>query len=272
MPHAYRLLVVDIDGTLVDKAGHISSEDSEALLAARRLGLEVTLSTGRAVMACREIIGKLALDGYHVFFDGALVSSPDKGSELYAQPIKRPILREMVEFARLNGIYLELFTANSFFVERETWATEIRRRFFTLEPIVVDFNEIWNRERIIKAQLITASPEEAAGAQKFREHFDVRLHFSWAKTPAFPNVDFINVVDPGVSKGKALQVLAAYLGIAMAEVMAIGDGLNDISLLSIAGLSIAMQDAPARVREMADYVTLDVDHSGVAVALKKFIL
>jgi Cof subfamily protein (haloacid dehalogenase superfamily) len=272
MSHTYRLLVVDIDGTLVDRDGNISIEDREALLAARRLGFEVSLSTGRAVMACREIISQLALDGYHVFFDGALVISPDKGSELYAQPIKKPLLREMVEFTRLNDIYLELFTASSFYVERETWATEIRRRFFTLEPVLVDYNEIWNRERIIKAQLITASSEEAVGAQKFYEHFNSRLHFSLAKTPAFPDVDFINVVDSGVSKGKALQVLAEYLGITMAGVVAIGDGLNDIPLLSIAGLSIAMQDAPAKVRELADYVTLDVDHSGVAAALKKFIL
>jgi Cof subfamily protein (haloacid dehalogenase superfamily) len=223
-------------------------------------------------MACREIISQLALDGYHVFFDGALVSRPGEGSELYDEPIERPILKEMVDFARLNGIYLELFTASSFFIERETWATEIRRRFFTLEPVLVNYNEIWNRERIIKAQLITASSEEAAGAQKFCEYFDSQLHFSWAKTPAFPDVDFINVVAPGVSKGKALQVLAEYLGVALSEVVAIGDGLNDISLLSIAGLSIAMQDAPAKVRELADYVTLDVDHSGVAAALKKFIL
>jgi Cof subfamily protein (haloacid dehalogenase superfamily) len=272
MPHAYRLLVVDIDGTLVDRHGSVSPEDREALLDVRRSGLGVTLSTGRAVQACRGILEQLALDGYHVFFDGALVSDPEQGREVYARPVDGKTLVEMIEFARRRDIYLELFTATAFFIERETWATEIRRRFFDLEPTMVNFNDISPSERIIKAQIITASAEEAAGAKKFCEHFDGRLNFSWAKTPAFPEVDFINVVDPEVSKGRALRALASHLGIAIAEVMAIGDGLNDIPLLSIAGLAVAMQNAPDEVREVADYITLDVDHGGVAAAVKKFLL
>ena len=96
--------------------------------------------------------------------------------------------------------------------------------------------------------------------------------FSWAKTPAYPGIDFINVVDPEVSKGRALQALTSHLGISLAEVMAIGDGINDIPLLSIAGLAVAMQNAPEEVREVADDITLDVDHSGVAAAVKKYLL
>ena len=77
---------------------------------------------------------------------------------------------------------------------------------------------------------------------------------------------------PGVSKGRALEALASYLGISLAEVMAIGDGINDIPLLSVAGLAIAMGNAPDEVKAVADYITLDVDHSGVAAAIEKFLL
>jgi hypothetical protein len=75
-----------------------------------------------------------------------------------------------------------------------------------------------------------------------------------------------------VSKGRALEALASYLGISLAEVMAIGDGINDIPLLSVAGLAIAMGNAPDEVKAVADYITLDVDHSGVAAAIEKFLL
>jgi Cof subfamily protein (haloacid dehalogenase superfamily) len=272
MPPAYRLLVVDIDGTLVDRRGSISLQDREALLDVRRSGLAVTLSTGRAVQACRGIIKQLALDGCHIFFDGALVSDPALGREVYARPVDRPAVIEMIEYARHRNIYLELFTATAFFIERETWATEIRRRFFDLEPTRVNFDDILSSERVIKAQIITASTEEAAAAKKFCEHFDRRLSFSWAKTPAYPDVDFINVVDPEVSKGRALLALTTHLGIDLAEVMAIGDGLNDIPLLVTAGLAVAMENAPDEVREVADYVTTDVDHNGVATAVKKYLL
>ena len=266
----YKLLVVDIDGTLIGKDGSISTEDSEALLNARRSGIGVSLSTGRAAQSCRPIIDRLALDGYHIFFDGALVSNFDK--EVYAEPIDRGVVKEAIEFARQNDIYLELYSASRFFVERQTWATEIHREFFNLEPTVVDFTGLWERERIIKGGLVIASPEEIAKAKSFRLHFERNLHFSLAKSPAYPNVDFINVVDLGVSKGKALAALASHLGIPMAEVMAIGDGTNDIPLLSSAGLAVAMGNAPDEVKAVADHITLDVEHNGLAAAVKEFLL
>ncbi len=266
----YRLLVVDIDGTLIGKNGNISDEDREALSEVRRAGIGVSLSTGRAAQGCLPVIERLALDGYHIFFDGALVSNFSE--EVYAEPIDSGVVREAIEFTRQNDIYLELYSASRFFVERENWATEIHREFFNLEPVVVDFSGIWERERIIKGGLVTASPEEAAKTEKFRLQFKRSLHFSMARSPAYPGVDFTNVVNLGVSKGKALAALASHLKIPMAEVMAIGDGTNDIPLLSSVGLAVAMGNAPDEVKAVAHYITLDVDHSGLAAAVNEFLL
>ena len=83
----YKLLVVDIDGTLVGSEREISAQNRKALDEARRLGVGVTLSTGRAVLACRAILDQLALDGHHIFFDGALISG--RGEEVYAEPLDR---------------------------------------------------------------------------------------------------------------------------------------------------------------------------------------
>ena len=77
MPKNYKLLVIDIDGTLLDKRGIISDEDTKALARAKAAGIRVSLSTGRAVKACTKILSQLALDGYHIFFDGALVCNPE---------------------------------------------------------------------------------------------------------------------------------------------------------------------------------------------------
>jgi len=137
---------------------------------------------------------------------------------------------------------------------------------------VVDFTQLWNQERIIKGELMTSSPQEAAQARSFYLQFNASLRFSWARTPAYPGVDFINVLDPEVSKGTALVALASHLGISLSEVIAIGDGTNDIPLLSCAGLAIAMDNAPDEVKEVADYITLDVDHSGLAAAIERFLL
>ena len=270
--HPYKLLVVDIDGTLLGKNGTISAEDRDALARACALGIQVSLSTGRVAKASLRIINQLSLDGCHIFFDGALVSNPKKGEEVYVQPISKVVVRQAVEFVHLNEINIEFYSASHYFAERETWSTDIRRQFFGIEPTIVDFINLWEQERIIKGTLTVSSPEERAKASRFCLQFEYSLHFSSTKSPAYPEVDFINVLAPGVSKKKALEALASHLGISMNEIIAIGDGTNDISLLSSVGLAIAMDNAPDEVKAVADYVTLDVDHSGLAVAIDKFLL
>jgi Cof subfamily protein (haloacid dehalogenase superfamily) len=269
-PVKYKLLVVDIDGTLLGREGSISAKDREALAEARRSGIKVCLSTGRAAQGCRSIIDQLSLDGYHIFFDGALVSN--LGDEIYAEPLDRKVVKEAVEFVQRNDVYIELYSTTQYFVERENWATEIHRQYFKLEPTVVDFTDLWNRERIIKGGLITHSPEEIVQARSFRLHFDRRLHFSMARSPAFPDVEFTNVLAPEVSKGKALEALVSHMGVSLGEVAAIGDGTNDIPLLSSVGLAIAMGNAPDEVKSVVHHITLDVDHSGLAAAINHFLL
>ena len=270
--NSYKLLVVDIDGTLVGKDRNILPEDRQALAKACDLGVKVSLSTGRAAQACLSIISQLALDSYHIFFDGALVSNPADNEEVYVQPLSQAVVKQAVEFAHLNDINIDLYSTTHYFVERETWSSTVHRNFFGIQPTVVDFTKLWQRERIIKGGLVATSPQEAAKARIFHLQFKSSLHFSWVRTPAFPGVDFINVVAPGVSKGKALKALASHLGIPLTQVIAIGDGANDIPLLSLAGLGIAMGNAPAEVKAAADYITLDVNRGGIAAAIKKFLL
>ncbi len=266
----YKLLVVDIDGTLLDRNGNISPEDRQTLTKVRDLGIQVSLSTGRAVNASLHIIDRLGLDSHHIFFDGALISSPSLDKEVYVKPISQAVLKQMIECAHQLNLDLELHSATDYFVERETWSTDARRQFFDMKPTIVDFTNI-PKERIIKGNLITRTPQEAAKAEEFRHQCGARLHFSLARTPAYPGVDFINLLAPGVSKGKALETLAPYLGVSLTEVIAVGDGTNDISLLTTAGLAIAMGNAPDEVKAIADHVTLDVDHSGLTVAINKFL-
>jgi Cof subfamily protein (haloacid dehalogenase superfamily) len=266
----YKLLVVDIDGTLLGRGRTISAENKEALDQARKLGVGVALSTGRAVLACRDILDQLELDGYHIFFDGALVS--DLGEEVYAEPLDRGVVREAIEFARRLKIDLELYSMTHYFVERETWSTDAHRQFFGIEPTIVDFTGLWERERIIKGGLASVNPRQVAKAREFYARFESSLHFSLAKSPAFPDVEFTNVVALEVSKGRALEALSLHLGMSLGEVMAVGDGTNDITLLSRAGLAVAMGNAPDEVKAVADHVTLDVDQSGLGVAVERFLL
>ncbi len=263
---------MDIDGTLVGKDGNILAEDKEALSRVYSQGIKISLSTGRAVQACSEVIQELSLDGYHIFCDGALVCSPRCQSEVYVQSLDKVAMKRAIEFARLNDISLDLYSKAHYFIERETWSAIMHRDFFGIPPVIVDFDTLLEREVIIKGGLVAISPEEAVKARYFHREFVDHLHFSWVTTPSYPGVNFINVVAPGVTKGRAVEILASYLGITLNEVIAVGDGNNDISLLSSAGLGVAMGNATSQAKEAADYITIDVDHGGVAAAIRKFLL
>lgn len=268
----FRLLVVDIDGTLIMRAGDISAEDRAALAEVTRKGIPVCLCSGRALQTGRLIAEDLGLDGYHIFFDGGLVTAPRTGEEVYVRPLGREVVLRSVEYARRNGMIFDLFSATAYFAERESWVTAIRRDYFGISPTIIDFDRIPESERIIKGTLVVRSPEEKAEAERFRRHFDGDLALSMTVTPAFPDVDFINVVAPGVSKKTAVEALAKHLGISLGQVMAIGDGANDIPLLSAVGLGVAMGNAPDEVKRIAHHVSSDADHSGVAEAIKRFLL
>lgn len=266
----YKLLVVDVDGTLVGTNRAISAENRRAVGEARRVGVMVALSTGRAVGACRSILEQLSLDGHHIYFDGALISG--RGEEVYARPLEKDVVRQAVDYAHSLDINLELYSATHYFSERETWSTDAHRHYFGLEPTIIELTDLWEKERIIKGGLASLNPRQVASAREFYNEFKDSLHFSWAYSPAFPGVEFANVVAPQVSKGRALEALASYLGIPLSEVMAVGDEVNDMSLFSRAGLAVAMANAPDKVKKLADHITLDVEQDGLAAAVERFLL
>jgi Cof subfamily protein (haloacid dehalogenase superfamily) len=175
-----------------------------------------------------------------------------------------------VEYCRANNVYLELYSRDFFFAERENWSDEIHRKFFRVEPTFVSFDGIWDREKILKAEMVVGSPEDAQKVKKFADHFNGRINYSVAYTPAYPEVEFFNIVNPEVTKGTALKLLMDEIGVHPVEVIAIGDGLNDIPLLQQAGNAVAMGNAPDEVKAVCQYNTADVDHHGVADAINYF--
>ena len=266
----YKMVVVDIDGTLVDKHGSIAPEDKYAVARLNNSSVVVALCTGRIVSTTMPIIEELGLKTFDIFYDGALIYNPGNMSTLYTQPLDQSVVREAIDFSRQNNIYLELYSSEKFFSERPNWSDEVHRKFFHVEPTFVNFDDIWNKERILKAEVIVHNDEEAVKAKLFKDNFGDRLRYSIARSPAYPEIDFINIVNPQVSKGVALKKLMEHYGYLPSEVIAIGDGLNDIPLLEAAGVSVAMGNAFPEVKQVSDYITLNIEQHGVAAAIKFF--
>ena len=121
----YKLLVLDVDGTLVDQKGNINRSDTEAVKKAVDAGVTVALSTGRVVRACGRVLKELCLDGYHIFFDGALISNPHTGDVIYSKPIHKEKVYKRSNTEE-TSTYLELYDHSSFYAEKSNWTDEIR--------------------------------------------------------------------------------------------------------------------------------------------------
>lgn len=266
----YKMVVMDIDGTLVDNHGNIAIEDKNAIDHLLFSNVIVSLCTNRTISATLPIIKELGLKTFDIFFDGALVYNPREMTTLYSRPLDTEILRAVIKFSRENNIHLELYSRDKFLSEKAHWSDEVHRNLFHIEPTTVNFDDISGHERILKASIVAHNNEEAAKVKLFEDHFGNKLHYSTARSTAFPEVDFVNIVDPQVSVGAALGKMMDNYGYIPAEVIAIGEGVNHIPLLQAAGVSVAMGNAFPEVKQASNYVTLNNAEHGVAAAINFF--
>jgi len=273
MAPVYRMLAVDIDGTLINKDDQISAANRAALGEAAAIGVQVSLCTGRSIGSAGRFIQELDLvDNIHVFFDGALVTGIQEAKPVYIESMTPDLVRDMVAYADERMIDIELASVERYFARRETWSTRTKREFFSIDTTIGPFDAIWDREPIIRADIVIRSPEENKRTDLFIKDFFGRVQFSEAFSPRYPGVRFINVISSGLSKGRALQALAGRLGMELSDVMAVGDWLNDIPMLTAAGFGVAMGNAHEEVKKAADATTLSVEEDGLAAAIRKYLL
>jgi Cof subfamily protein (haloacid dehalogenase superfamily) len=266
-----RLLVLDIDGTIINKNNQISDEDINSINRVVQAGIPVSLCTGRSMCTSLSVLAQLKLDGFHVFFDGALVCNA-AAVPLYSHPIPQDYLISMCRSAVRQDLLLDLFTIDKYFVRRKNWRSELRHEYFGIESDTRDFSLIAQQEPIIKGTIAYRDTEDNTQSQLFISEYSSVLDFSWSTIPAYPGCHFVNIIDKGVSKGTALKALANHYSIGMEQIMAIGDGANDISLLSSVGTAVAMGSAPVELKAHADYITEDVERSGVSKIVRELLI
>ena len=119
----------------------------------------------------KPIIDELDLKTFHIFYDGALIYNPKAMSTLYAKPLDKQVVKEAIDFTRKNNIYLELYSSEKFFSEKANWSDDVHRKFFRVEPTTVNFDDIWEKERLLKAEIVVHNDEEAVKAKLFKDNF-----------------------------------------------------------------------------------------------------
>ncbi len=267
----YKLLVLDVDGTLIGKGAYPTASVTEAISAAKKKGVAVALSTGRATEACYHILRHLELNGLHVFFDGAAVVDWPSNDIIFLRALPPRAAQRLIELAREHHLFLEIYAHDFYFIEKEGKLANHQREKLQINPLVTDLMRLVNRIKMVKGQLLAADEAEKSRADLVSAEMERYCKMSWSLDPS-NGIYFGNAVSRAVSKAKALRDMIDYLGISFQEMLTVGDSFNDLSTFEVAGTSVAMGNAPESLKALADWVAPTVAQDGVATVIEKYIL
>jgi Cof subfamily protein (haloacid dehalogenase superfamily) len=271
-PPRIRLIVSDVDGTLVNSAQELTPRVEAALRAAAAAGVPTVLATGKALGPwLAELLPRLPTPRQPgVFLQGLLVTDA-AGAPVLARRLEPGVVREAAAFAAARALTLVAYSDYGRRILCAAADAHTDRLLFYKEPPPEAVGDLAGQAGnvIIHKLIFMASPEALAAART-----DVELTFGWrcALTSALPGM--LELLPAGNSKGSGVEWLLKreFPDIDLSEVMAIGDGDNDVELLRMCGLGVVMGNASAAARAAADAATGGHDADGAAEAIERHVL
>jgi Cof subfamily protein (haloacid dehalogenase superfamily) len=266
-----RLLVCDLDGTLVGPDLNLSRRLVEAVAEARARGVVVALATGRMYRSALRFARALALDAPLICYQGAYVREPPQadgrpGALLRELPLSGAAARLAIAWTRERGLDPHLNVADRLIMERgDEGAADYERLSGIDAEFVPD---------LLAAVRGPVTKVLAVGAPGVPERFlaSARAGFAGRAEVTVSHPEYLEFTAPGVTKGRALRWLARRLHVPLGATMAIGDQHNDLEMLLAAGYGVAMAGAPPEVRAAARFVTASVAEEGAALAIEALVL
>ena len=262
----YKLVAVDVDGTLLDSKSNLRTETMKAIQETIAAGVIFTICTGRPIQGVEPLIDKLGLDLPFIAYNGAMIAMGKSGKILYAQTMQGEDVKTVYEIGKKLKTTIVIWANNKLYVQ----------------PFSPEAAAYANMSRTKPEPITDLEALLAQGVTKvlFYDKVETIRHYEKLVAPDVPpTVNYctsqpflLEFFDQKVSKANALARLGAYYGFTREEIIAIGDGFNDLSMIKYAGLGIAMANAEDAIKQQADYVTLSNDENGVAHAIYRFCL
>ncbi len=244
--------------------GELQPRTLDALRAARASDLDVIVVTGRMVQSVRRFLEPAALDEPVICYQGAVVADAD-GKWLRHEPIPLELAREVIRRVDRAGDGLNVYVGDELYVSEVTPGSRAYAGFQHLEIHEVGDLLAWLDEPPTKLVCV-GDPTELDGLEaRMRSHFAGRLYIS----KSLPY--FLEFAAAGVTKGAGLDFLSEHMGFTRERTIAFGDGENDVELVEWAGFGIAVENAHARVKTVADWICPSAAEEGVAQVLEALL-
>ncbi|MGN0190300.1 MAG: Cof-type HAD-IIB family hydrolase [Candidatus Cryptobacteroides sp.] len=266
----YRMIVLDLDGTLTNDDKEITPRTLDALMQAQDRGVKVVLASGRPTYGIVPLARQLQLqshDGYILAYNGGSIISCRNGETVFNQTLAPSLIPVLSEESAAAGMEILTYQGEAIAASSSRNKYVLHEAFINKMPVIEYDNFPAQVRHPVNKCLIVGDPRplhelEKTLAGKYPDKLSVYRSCGF----------FLECVPPGIEKSNSLDRLISSLDIDRSEVIAVGDGYNDIGLIRYAGLGVAMANASREVQDEADYITWSNGEDGVAHVVEKFIL
>jgi Cof subfamily protein (haloacid dehalogenase superfamily) len=267
-----RLLVLDLDGTIVDDSNRIRDSVLQAIQSAQHHGVAVAIATGRRFQSSLLTYDSLGSTLPLICYEGALIREPYTGLVRRHWPLEPRVAAQLLDHAELlnlgDRVSVHFYTQDDVYVSNLNDAAIKYFEGSSVEPIVVsDLRQVLNREPM-KMMMLSDDAQVIAQLSSGLKNSDSRT-----QVKQYKSIALLEVFHPAVNKRLAVSYLAEeVMSLRPENVMTIGDDFTDIEMLQYAGIGVAMGNAHLEVRAAADWVTTTIEEDGVARAIDRWIL
>ncbi|WP_261815296.1 sugar-phosphatase [Vibrio gallicus] len=266
----YKLIAIDMDGTLLDGDKVISERNKRAIEQARSAGVTVVLASGRPYEGMQDYLAELNMDSsqdYVLCYNAAKIMNLGTGEVIREILTTGKDAKQLAKLARQHGCNFHAFSSiMGLIAEKDSHYTQHEASINGLDITLQSFDDLDDDHPIVKTMLVDPPEilELAIAALPPKMYQD----FSIVRSAPF----FLEFGNPEGNKGAGVKALAEHLGIKQSEVMCIGDAGNDHDMLKYAGLGVAMQNADDATKALANAITDTNNNSGVGQAIEKYVL
>lgn len=289
----YKLLAIDLDGTLLNSYGEISEENKKAILEAKAQGIEVVLASGRIVDSVKRMAEEVDTKKYLIAGNGTVIMSIEDNKIIHENFIPKEKALEIIEICKANSMFCNVYTQKGiiapslnhnvqvYYYENSQKQEEKRTNINIVQDIyeyVKEINtspiskiNICDDNKIIFDRITNMLGKIDDVSIIGTEHASKRVIRSGTEYVCLQYY-YTEITNKEANKWDAIKKIADRLGIREEEIAVIGDNINDEKMIQKAALGIAMGESSDTLKNKADKVTLDNNNDGVAYAIRNYIL